>query len=59
VGEEKMTALRRCVEKMLVDKAAGTAALHIRPLPAPSISGTAAEVVGVRIDNRSSSSDPA
>jgi hypothetical protein len=54
-----MTALRRCVEKMLVDKAAGTAALHIRPLPAPSISGTEAEVVGVRIDNRSSSSDPA
>jgi hypothetical protein len=59
VGEEKMTALRRCVETVLVDKAAGTAALHIRPLPAPSISGTEAEVVGVRIDNRSSSSDPA
>ena len=35
VPEEKLTALRRCIESVIVDKASGTADLKLRPLPAP------------------------
>jgi hypothetical protein len=43
VGEERLTAFRRCVENVVVDKPAGTAVLHIRPLPAPSLARIPAE----------------
>ncbi len=45
VGEERLTAFRRCIEKVVVDKPGGTAVLHIRPLPAPSLARIPAEAL--------------
>jgi DNA invertase Pin-like site-specific DNA recombinase len=45
LGEERLTALRRCIERVVVDKPAGSAVLHIRPLPAPSLARIPAEAL--------------
>lgn len=50
VNEERMTALRRCVEAIRIDRTAGRAALMIRTLPSPALSaGTERVEVGLPV----------
>ncbi len=43
--QERLSALRRCVESVVINKGAGMASIALRPLAAPSLDGLPAEEV--------------
>ncbi len=49
VPEERKSAIRKCVERIAVDKPEGTAVVHIRPLPNPALTGQPAEALTVAL----------
>jgi hypothetical protein len=43
VPAERLTALRRCIEGITIDKPSGTADIRLRPLPSPMLTGVPVE----------------
>jgi len=53
VPAERLTALRRCIEGIAIDRPSGTAEVRLRPLPSPMLTAAASEAVRVALPEAS------